>query len=96
MVQDYKSLGRWYNESLSDKEQCRQVREGVVKGLNLFDKTPLPGRLKLWCFRFGLLPRLMWPLTVYEIPISEEMARVTAVSHVGGTIQSGNPEFTHL
>ena len=75
-----KSLGRWYNESLTDKEQCRQVREDLIKGLSIIDKTPLPGRLKLWCFQFGLLPRLMWPLTVYEIPISkvEKLERVVS------------------
>ena len=27
--------------------------------------------LKLWCLQFGLLPRLMWPLTIYEVPMSK-------------------------
>ncbi len=35
------------------------------------NKTLLPGKLKLWCFQFGILPRLLWPLTVYEIPINK-------------------------
>lgn len=25
----------------------------------------------MWCFQFGILPRLLWPLTVYEIPITK-------------------------
>lgn len=31
------------------------------------NKTLLPGKLKLGCFQFGILPRILWPLTVYEI-----------------------------
>ena len=76
-----KSLGRWYNDKLSDAGQCAQIREQAVKGLLAIDKTPLPGRLKLWCFQFGLLPRLMWPLTVYEVPIS-------GVERLEGTVSS--------
>lgn len=68
--QPVKSLGRWYSDSLSDVEQYSQIRDQAVKGLLAIDGTPLPGRLKLWCLQFGLLPRLMWPLTVYEVPIS--------------------------
>ncbi|CAM4720493.1 unnamed protein product [Leuciscus chuanchicus] len=69
--QPVKSLGRWYNASLKDAEQCDQLREETIKGLVSIDKTSLPGKLKLWCLQFGLLPRLMWPLTVYEVPISK-------------------------
>jgi len=31
------------------------------------NSSGLPGKLKFWCFQFGLLPRLLCPLTVYEI-----------------------------
>lgn len=31
------------------------------------NKTLLPGKLKVWCFQFGILSRLLWPLTVYKI-----------------------------
>ena len=34
------------------------------------DKTCLPGRMKAWCYQHGLLPRLLWPLQMYEIAIS--------------------------
>ena len=30
----------------------------------------LPGKLKAWCFRHGLLSRLLWPLQIYEISLS--------------------------
>ncbi len=49
-------------------------------GLESINKTMLPGRQQLWCLQFGLLPRLMWPLTIYEVPISkvEKLERVVS------------------
>ena len=66
-----KSLGRWYNASLKDKDQSDQLREETIKGLVSIDKTSLPGKLKLWCLEFGLLPHMMLPLMVYEIPMTK-------------------------
>lgn len=59
------SLGRWYDASLRDKEQVDQLRKEVASGLENIEGTLLPGKLKLWCMQYGLLPRLMWPLTLY-------------------------------
>src|SRR4029434_1484687 len=64
-------LGRWYDASLKDKEQVDQLRKDVASGLENINRTALPGKLKLWCMQFGLLPRLLWPLTMYEVPISK-------------------------
>ena len=66
-----KSLGRWYNSTLSDRGQVSELREFIVKAISTIDKTFLPGKLKLWCLQFGLLPCIRWPLTVYEVAISE-------------------------
>ena len=66
-----KSLGRWYDASLSDKGQFEELRQEMIQGISSIDKSGLPGKLKLWCLQFGLLPRLMWPLTVYEVPVSK-------------------------
>ncbi len=75
-----KSLGRWYHATLKDSEQVDQLRQDTMCGLESINKTMLPGRLKLWCLQFGLLPRLMWPLTIYEVPISkvEKLERVVS------------------
>ena len=52
-----KSLGKWYNSTL--------LRLSVHK---IF----LPGKLKRWCLELGLFPCMQrWPLTVYEVAISE-------------------------
>ena len=66
-----KSIGRWYNAFLKDKAQVDQLRKEVASGLDNIDKTLLPGKLKLWCMQYGLLPRLIWPLTLYEVPLSK-------------------------
>ena len=34
------------------------------------DKTGLPGKFKAWLYQHGLLPRLLWPLMLYEIATS--------------------------
>ncbi|XP_063435804.1 uncharacterized protein LOC134716731 [Mytilus trossulus] len=34
------------------------------------DKTGLPGKLKAWIYQHGLLPRISWPLMLYEITLS--------------------------
>ena len=52
-----------------------------LEGQRPSDNTQLPGKLKTWCLQFGLLPRVLWPLAVYEVPTStvEKMERgVTA------------------
>ncbi|KAM4567620.1 uncharacterized protein V3H82_011871 [Fundulus diaphanus] len=66
-----KSLGRWYDASLKDKEQVEQLRRDIASALENIDRTLLPGKLKLWCMQYGLIPRLLWPLTLYEIPLSK-------------------------
>ncbi|XP_076879265.1 uncharacterized protein LOC143527830 [Brachyhypopomus gauderio] len=66
-----KSLGRWYTAALNDKEQVVELRKELGEAINSIDKSFLPGKLKLWCLQFGLLPRLRWPLTVYDIPMTE-------------------------
>lgn len=68
--QPVKSLGRWYDSSLKDKDQVQQLRKDLSSGLQSIDNTQLPGKLKAWCLQFGLLPRMLWPLAVYEVPIS--------------------------
>ena len=36
----------------------------------MIDKVDLPGKLKVWLYQHGLLPRLMWPLQVYEVTLT--------------------------
>jgi hypothetical protein len=68
--QPVKSLGRWYTEELRDTKRVQEVSKQIGEGLDAIDSCGLPGKLKLWCLQFGLMPRIMWPLTVYEVAIS--------------------------
>lgn len=38
--------------------------------LRKIDISGLPGKLKSWIYQHGLLPRLMWLLTVYEVQVT--------------------------
>ena len=65
-----KSLGHLYSISLTDRHRSTEVQKVALKRLKSIDKTCLPGMMKAWCYQHGLLPRLLWPLQMYEIAIS--------------------------
>ncbi len=65
-----KSLGQWYNTDLKDAEQVEQLMQDTISGLKQINSTALPGKLKIWCLQFGLLPRLMWPISMYDVTLS--------------------------
>ena len=60
-----KSVGRWYSLPMNSrgKEVQRKLKE-CLKKVN--DKSGIPGKFKVLCFQFGLLPRLMWPIQRYK------------------------------
>ena len=65
-----KSLGRVFDESLTDKSIRGAILQQTIEGLQAIEAAPLQGRFKVWLFQFVLLPRLLWPLTIYEIGLS--------------------------
>ncbi|KAK1789677.1 hypothetical protein P4O66_015578, partial [Electrophorus voltai] len=38
--------------------------------LTKVDKSGLPGRFKAWLYQHSILPRVLWPLLVYEVPLT--------------------------
>lgn len=54
--------------SLCDKEPI-QLSQQVVDDISI-EISGLLGKLILWYLQFGLLACLLWPLTVYNVPIS--------------------------
>ena len=54
-------------KTVRKKQRGREVYDQVVEGLKSIDHSKLPGKFKLLCLQFGLYPRLIWPLMVYEI-----------------------------
>ena len=70
LEQPVKSLGRLYAFPLTDRHRGVEVEGTALEGLHAIEKSELPGKLKAWCFQHGLLPRLLWPLQIYEISLS--------------------------
>ena len=62
-----KSLGRWYDSSMKDTKRELETVELATEGLLAINRYGLQGKLKLWCLHFMLIPKLLWPLLVYEI-----------------------------
>ncbi|XP_052271350.1 uncharacterized protein LOC127872054 [Dreissena polymorpha] len=65
-----KCLGKWYDASLNDTSSTNRTKNQLQEGLKQIDQTSLPGKFKAWLYQHGLLPRLMWPLMLYEIAVS--------------------------
>ena len=65
-----KCLGKWYDASLNDTSSTNRTKNQLQEGLKQIDQTSLPGKFKTWLYQHGLLPRLMWPLMLYEIAVS--------------------------
>ena len=85
-------LGKWYNASLGEKEQIEGIVKVVKADLKKVEKCRLPGRYKAWMVQHMLMPRLMWPLSIYNVPdncrsypkayytVTEKMVRPTQVT----------------
>ncbi|KAL1276034.1 hypothetical protein QQF64_035657 [Cirrhinus molitorella] len=72
MVQErpVKSLGKWYRADFNDTQSVREMMIQVDTWMTSLEKSGLPGKYKAWGYQHGVLPRLLWPLLVYEVPVS--------------------------
>ena len=76
-----KYLGKTYNKTLSDREQAEETLAELERSLKKLERCQVPGRYKAWMVEHMLLPRLLWPMTIYEITatkIKEMQQRITA------------------
>lgn len=65
-----KSLGKVFNCSLRDAASTQATNQDLGTWLATVDKSGLPGKFKAWIYQHGILPQILWPLLVYEVPIS--------------------------
>ena len=65
-----KCLGKWFDDTLGDLDSIKATVEQLQTWLKKIDNTSLPGKLKLWCFQHGIVPRLNWPFAMYDFTIS--------------------------
>ena len=66
-----KYLGKVYDKSLGDREQIEEVVKEVKESLRKIERCKVPGRYKAWMLQYILLPKLMWPLTIYNVPVTK-------------------------
>ena len=65
-----KSLGRWYSSPITDQHRGVEIQRQVENGLEAIQRTSLAGKFKAWCLQYGLLPRVLWPLQMYDVAIT--------------------------
>ncbi|XP_061878077.1 uncharacterized protein LOC133630482 [Entelurus aequoreus] len=65
-----KSLGKVFNCSLRDVASTKSTNQDLETWLTVVDKSGLRGKFKAWIYQHGILPRILWPIMVYEVHIS--------------------------
>lgn len=65
-----KTLGRIIDGSLSDRKAREELFSKVQDGLIIINKSWLTGVMKLFCYQYVFLPRICWPLMIYEVSMS--------------------------
>ena len=75
--QPVKSLGKVFDASLKDANSIKKTINDLEEWLRKVDKSGLPGRFRAWIYQHAVLPRILWPLLVYEVPMTavESMER---------------------
>ena len=77
-----KSLGRCYSLPITDWHHWEDLRNQLRNEFRSIDKCDLMNKDKIWCIYFGLIPKLAWPLQIYEVSLTkvETMERLISRS----------------
>ena len=75
-----KCLGKWFNESLIDKDSIEDTKKKPLSWLRTVDGSGLPGKHKALIYQHGILPRRMWLLLIYDIATTTIEAMESKVS----------------
>ena len=62
-------LGKNYDSTLKDTSNLQDTVSQLKRWLRTIDRSQLLGRFKVWCFQFGIIPRLQWPFLLYDFPV---------------------------
>lgn len=65
-----KSLGKVFNCGLKDADSIKATGADRESWLRTVEKSGLPERFKALVHQHGILPRILWPLHIYEVPIT--------------------------
>ena len=65
-----KTLGRIYDGNLSDRQAKIDLGVQIKSCLRTVDKSLLAGVMKLFTYQHTLLPRVSWPIMIYDVAMS--------------------------
>lgn len=78
--QPVKSLGELFDSSLKDTASIQRTSKELGGWLRCVDRSGLPGRFKAWIYQHSILPRILWPLLVYAVPMTTVEAMERKIS----------------
>lgn len=64
------SLGKVFNCRLNDRDSIKATGTDLEGWVRTLHKSGLPGKFKAWVYQHRKLPRILWPLLIYEIPMT--------------------------
>lgn len=76
-----KNLGKRFDYTLKDSVAIQETKDNLKAWLDKVDKSGLPGRYKAWIYQHVILPKILWPLSIYEFTTS-------TVEHIEKNINS--------
>ena len=59
-----------YDGKLTDKNAKLELGQQLKSHLRTVDKCFLTGRQKIFTYQHTLLPRILWPIIIYDVVIS--------------------------
>ncbi|XP_062585203.1 uncharacterized protein LOC134246874 [Saccostrea cucullata] len=74
------NLGKFFNDTLTDRQNVKETCRQLDEWMKTVDKSGLPGKYKALIYQHGILPRLLWSLLVYEVPMSTVEGMETTAS----------------
>ena len=91
-----KCLGKTFDDTLKDGNNVKCMGEQLDKWLEVIDKSELPGKYKVWCYQHGILPRVLWPLMIYDCAIGTVEAMEKRISKKLRKWLGVPPSFTNI
>ena len=64
-----KCLGWIIDGSITGRNSLDELEKKLITGLHIIEKS-FNGTEKLWILQYILIPRIQWPLPIYEVPVS--------------------------
>ena len=75
-----KFLGRVIDGFISDRRAIDELHFKVEKGLSQIDKSYHKGSQKVWILQYLFIPRIRWPLMIYEVSMSVAQKLESSIS----------------